>query len=105
MDSARQHSPFKQGTPSGPLAKVVAFLLSATFLVMAFMFSLVALAVVAVVGVVLGGWLWWKTRALRKQMKEMREAAQQMGDGGPMPNDQVIEGEFIREVPPAQRLR
>ena len=42
---------------------------------------------------------------MRKQMKEMREAAQQMGDGGPMPNDQVIEGEFIREVPPAQRLR
>ena len=98
MDSTRQNSPFKQGTPSGPLAKVAAFLLSATFLVL-------ALAVVAVVGVALGGWLWWKTRAMRKQMKEMREAAQQMGDGGPMPNDQVIEGEFIREVPPAQRLR
>lgn len=106
MDSTRQNPPFKQGTPSGPLAKVVAFLLSATFLVLAFMFSLVALAVVAVVGVALGGWLWWKTRAMRKQMKEMREAAQQMGEGGPTHNnDQVIEGEFIREVPPAQRLR
>jgi uncharacterized protein HemX len=106
MDSTRQNPPFKQGTPSGPLAKVVAFLLSATFLVLAFMFSLVALAVVAVVGVALGGWLWWKTRAMRKQMKEMREAAQQMGESGPTHNnDQVIEGEFIREVPPAQRLR
>ena len=106
MDSTRQNPPFKQGTPSGPLAKVAAFLLSATFLVLAFMFSLVALAVVAVVGVALGGWLWWKTRAMRKQMKEMREAAQQMGESGPTHNnDQVIEGEFIREVPPAQRLR
>jgi len=106
MDSTRQNSPFKQGTPSGPFAKVAAFLLSATFLVLAFMFSLVALAVVAVVGVALGGWLWWKTRAMRKQMKEMREAAQQMGESGPTHNnDQVIEGEFIREVPPAQRLR
>lgn len=105
MDNTRQNSPFKQGTPSGPLAKVVAFVLSATFLVLAFMFSLVALAVVAVVGVLLGGWLWWKTRALRKQMKQMREA-QQMGQGEEQAarNNQVIEGEFIREVPPGQRL-
>lgn len=103
MDNTRQNSPFRQGTPSGPLAKVVAFVLSAVFLVLAFMFSLVALAVVAVVGVLLGGWLWWKTRALRKQMKEMREA-QQMAQHQPMRNDQVIEGEFIREVPPGQRL-
>ena len=35
----------------------------------------------------------------------VENAGHQMGDGGPMPNDQVIEGEFIREVPPAQRLR
>jgi len=103
MDNTRQNSPFRQGTPSGPLAKVVAFVLSAVFLVLAFMFSLVALAVVAVVGVLLGGWLWWKTRALRKQMKEMREA-NQMAQDRPIRSDQVIEGEFIREVPPGQRL-
>jgi len=103
MDNTRQNSPFRQGTPSGPLAKVAAFVLSAVFLVLAFMFSLVALAVVAVVGVLLGGWLWWKTRALRKQMKEMREA-QQMAQDRPIRSDQVIEGEFIREVPPGQRL-
>ena len=105
MDSTRQNPQFKQGTPSGPLAKLAAFVLSAAFMVLAFMFSLVALAVVAVVGVALGGWLWWKTRTLRKQMQQMREA-QQMGQRQeqPMRNDQVIEGEFIREVPPDQRL-
>ncbi|MGB4065766.1 MAG: hypothetical protein WBK19_18245 [Azonexus sp.] len=103
MDSTRQNSQFRQGTPPGPLAKLAAFVLSAVFLVLAFMFSLVALAIVAVVGVLLGGWLWWKTRALRKQMQKMREA-QQMGGEQPVRNDQVIEGEFIREVPPDQRL-
>jgi Flp pilus assembly protein TadB len=103
MDSTRQNPQFRQGTPPGPLAKLAAFVLSAAFLVLAFMFSLVALAVVAVVGVLLGGWLWWKTRALRKQMQQMREA-QQMGSERPVRSDQVIEGEFIREVPPDQRL-
>ncbi|MFH1659275.1 MAG: hypothetical protein ABIG35_08160 [Pseudomonadota bacterium] len=105
MDSTRQNPQFRPGTPPGPLAKLAAFVLSAAFMVLAFMFSLVALAVVAVLGVALGGWLWWKTRAMRKQMQQMREAAQQMGGEQPMRSDQVIEGEFIREVPPDQRLR
>lgn len=104
MDSTRQNPQFRPGTPPGPLAKLAAFVLSAAFMVLAFMFSLVALAVVAVLGVALGGWLWWKTRAMRKQMQQMREAAQQMGGEQPVRSDQVIEGEFIREVPPDQRL-
>lgn len=111
MDQTQQNPQFRQGTPPGPLAKLAAFVLSAGFLVLAFMFSLVALAVVAVLGVVLGGWLWWKTRAMRKQMQQMREASQQMGStASTMHNDQVIEGEFIRETGqeqrgPEQRLR
>lgn len=105
MDSTQQNTRFRQGTPPGPLAKLAAFVLSVAFMVLAFMFSLVALAVLAVVGVALGGWLWWKTRALRKQMQEMREAHEQMRTSQPASNDAVIEGEFIREVPPEQRLR
>lgn len=104
MNSARQNPQFGQGTPPGPLAKLAAFVLSAAFLVLAFMFSLIALAVLAVVGVALGGWLWWKTRTLRKQMQQMRDA-QPVGDDQPARNEQVIEGEFSREVPPEQRLR
>jgi hypothetical protein len=103
MNSTRYNPQFRQGTPPGPLAKLAAFVLSAAFMVLAFMFSLVALAVVAVLGVALGGWLWWKTRTLRKQMQQMREA-QQTGAEQPVRGDQVIEGEFIREVPPDQRL-
>jgi len=103
MDSARQNTQF-QGTLPGPLNKLAAFVLSAVFMVLAFMFSLVALAVVAVVGVALGGWLWWKTRTLRKQMAQMREA-QSVRKDRPAQNEQVIEGEFSREARPEQRLR
>lgn len=93
---SRQRPPFGQPA-QGPLAKVLAFILSAAFLTLAFMFSLVALAVVAVGGLMLGGWIWWKTRALRKQMQQMREAQ-------PTRSDQVIEGEFIREAGSSDRL-
>jgi uncharacterized protein HemX len=109
MDSSRQNPQFQQGTAPGPLAKLAAFTLSVAFMVLAFMFSLVALAVVAVLGVALGGWIWWKTRALRKQMQQMRDVHEQMRAethaNQPAANEVVIEGEFIREVPPEQRLR
>jgi hypothetical protein len=60
--------------------------------VLAFMFSLAALAVVAVGGVLLGGWLWWKTRAVRKQAQaQMQHQAQQRPAHG-----YVIEGEAVR---------
>ena len=104
MDSARHNPQFRQGTAPGLLAKLAAFVLSAVFVAFAFMFSLVALAVVAVGGLMLGGWLWWKTRALRKQMQQMR-AAQPLGDEQPARNEQVIDGEFSREIGPGQRLR
>ena len=52
------------------------------------MFSLVAFAVIAVGGTIAGSWLWWKTRDVRKKM---REQAQQQPAGG-----HIIEGEVIR---------
>ena len=53
MDSTRQNPQFRQSSPPGAIARLVAFVLSAALLVLGFMFSLVALAVVAVLGVVL----------------------------------------------------
>jgi hypothetical protein len=90
MNSEQQSSPFDRDPrltqpPPGPIAKLFALVLGAIFLVLAFMFSLVALAVVAVGGLMLWGWLWWKTRALRKQMQ-----------AAPMNDPQIIEGEFVR---------
>ncbi|MDE2440796.1 MAG: hypothetical protein KGP14_07205 [Betaproteobacteria bacterium] len=94
--------------PQGPLAKLVAFLLSATFLTLAFMFSLVALAVVAVAGLAFGGWLWWRTRQLRKETNRAKSSPRQNDSDAPMNRPDytpstpqrrsatVIEGEAVR---------
>lgn len=62
---------------------VLALLTSAILLVLGFMFSLVILAVIAVLGLVAWGYFWWKTRKLRRAMKES------------CPDGQVIDGEAI----------
>lgn len=56
----------------------------------AFVFSLVFLAIGLAVVLTVGGYLWWQTRELRKQMHtRMREQSQPRSTG------QVIEGEVI----------
>lgn len=75
-------------TTRGPLEKLLAFVLSAGLVVLAVMFSLAALAVIAVAGVIFAGWFWWKTRALRQQVKEASVNAYRGGN--------IIEGEVVR---------
>jgi hypothetical protein len=94
-------------TPQTLLGKVLSLLLGATFLVLAVMFSVVALAVVAVGAVFFAGWFWWKTRSLRKAMRENRASDQQAfgahagtPQGTSPENAMMIEGEFVREAPP-----
>ena len=95
--SSTQNNPQQPGL----IGKILAFIVAAAMLVLGFMFSLVALAVVAVGGLMVWGWLWWKTRAIRQQIRE-QSAAQ-----GPMTADfsdgQIIEGEVIRESETASR--
>lgn len=98
----RQSNPFHARTafgraPQSLLGKVLTFILGLAFLILAFMFSLVALAVVAVGGTLFAGWLWWKTRALRKAMRDAAPV-------GARRDEQVIEGEFVREVADNDRL-
>jgi hypothetical protein len=78
--------------PQSLLGKVLTFILGSALLILAFMFSIVALAVVAVGGTLFAGWLWWKTRALRKAMREAAPV------GPRQPQESVIEGEFVRET-------
>lgn len=93
-----RHRPPLGRVPQGPLAKLTGLLISAVLLIAGFMFSLFALAAIAVVGTLLGGWLWWKTRALRRQMRDAASTIRQP----PSPSDNdVIEGEFVRETSPA----
>ena len=97
-----------RGSPGGGgglLGTVLTVVGGAILLVVGFMFSLLALAVVAVVGSLGLGYMWWKTRALRRHLREqMAQMQTQQQDGGERngsPGDGVIiEGEVIREDPP-----
>lgn len=71
----------------GLLTKILTATAGAVMLVGAFMISLVALAAIAAVGLVAGLYLWWRTRELRRRM---REQMRQRPPGG-----QIIEGEVI----------
>ncbi|MDD3677418.1 MAG: hypothetical protein RBS10_11745 [Thauera propionica] len=76
------------GAPPSLLQKIVTVLVTIAVFGVALMFSVVLFAVVVTVGAVAWGYLWWKTRALRKQMREHPPTGRGM----------VIEGEVIREV-------
>lgn len=90
----------RQGT-KGVFAQVLTVIAGVIALGAALMFSLVFFAVVAVAGLIFWLYIWWKTRALRRQMRE--QAAQQGGDqpfaaqaSGPEASGDVIEGEAVR---------
>ena len=68
------------------LGRALAFATGAALLVVAFMFSLVVFAVLLTAGLVFVAYLWWKTRELRRQLRERP------------PGGHVIEGETIRHA-------
>lgn len=70
------------GQPS-LLKKILALMAGVVLLVAGFMFSLVILAFFVCVGLVVLSYFWWKTRALRKAMKQRP------------PDGHVIDGEAI----------
>ncbi len=81
------------------LGRVLAVAVGAVLLVVGLMFSMLLFAVAAAVALLIGGRLWWKTRALRKQMREaVRSHARDPNDPNfQTPNGRVIEGEVIRD--------
>lgn len=64
--------------PPSLLAKILAVVMGAALLVVGFAVSLVMLAVVLGASIVIGGFVWWKTRDLRKRLREQAMHAQQM---------------------------
>ena len=90
MITNHQHYKFIGGGPrpqrSGLLARIFTTVASIAALVLAFMFSIVIFISVAAIALAAGAYLWWKTRALRRQMRERPR-------GG-----HIIEGEVIRDV-------
>ncbi|MDP2752239.1 MAG: hypothetical protein Q8O31_06510 [Rhodocyclaceae bacterium] len=73
---------YRNRTTLNILSKLVTWLIGLGLLAVAFMFSVVLLAIVATLGMVLWGYLWWRTRTLRRAMKSSA-------------NGYVFEGESI----------
>jgi len=69
------------------LGRLFAPIIGAILLVLGFMFSMVLQAFVAVLGLSAFAYFWWKTRALRRALRE------RAADGGA--DGQVIEGEAV----------
>ena len=72
-------------TPPSLLGRVAAILVGGVALVVAFMFSVVALAIVSVVILIGVGYVWWKTRGLRRRLRENP------------PGGRVIDGDAFRD--------
>ncbi|MFZ2160776.1 MAG: hypothetical protein WAW02_01035 [Sideroxyarcus sp.] len=80
---------------SGLLRKLVAFVLTVAMVGLVLMFSAVLLVVIAIIGTLGWAYLWWKTRELRKRMRDYqpRPVPHQTN-----PDTDVFEGEVIRVV-------
>lgn len=92
-------------TPPSLWQKIVGGVAMVGVFVLALTFSVALFAVVLTVGAVAWGYLWWKTRAVRKAMREQMEArmaepGMRAGGAGPSRGARglIIEGEVIREV-------
>lgn len=64
------------------LGRILGIAAGAVLLVAALMFSVVVFAFALAAGLLVWGWLWWKTREVRRQMREQMEA-QRMGEAPP----------------------
>jgi hypothetical protein len=71
--------------PASPWKKIASAALGVALLALGLMFSVVLLAVLVVAGLAAWGYLWWKTRAIRRILRQ--------GQVPPAANDRVFEGE------------
>ena len=90
------------GPPTSVVGKLLTIAAGILILVVAFMFSILALGVVLVVGVLIFAYLKWKTRHLPQNLRDLHERMQEQAgrQGGyqtPQGGGRVIEGEVISE--------
>jgi Flp pilus assembly protein TadB len=80
----------------GLLRKLLAFIVTVAMLGLVLMFSAVLLTIIMIAGMLAWTYLWWKTRELRKQMRDFspRTVEREIKVNG----DEVFEGEVIRVV-------
>ena len=90
------------------MRQLFALMIGTILMVLAAMFSLVIFALLAVFGVAFFLWFWWKTRALRKVLRE-QQARQAPTEGVPAAyrEGSVFDGEAVvveEEIEPNRRL-
>jgi Flp pilus assembly protein TadB len=76
-----------------PFRNLLAVVATAAAFGLALMFSVVVVAVILVAGMLGWAYLWWKTRELRKQMRNYQPPG--MVREGEMAENDVIRGEVI----------
>lgn len=85
----------------GPLGALFALVASGVLLVLGLTFSLLILAAVAVIGALGLGYFWWKTRALRKHLREQLDSRADLGPATATSSDanegNIIEGVIVSE--------
>lgn len=86
----RVHTFTFRTAPRSFLGRVAAAVTGAVALIVALAFSVVAFAVVAVAAAVGGAWLWWKTRDLRRALRERPNAPM-----GGRPGEREVQGDAV----------
>jgi hypothetical protein len=76
---------FQASAGNGLLARVLTAVASIVILMVAFILSFVIFAAVAGIALLAGGYIWWRTRALRRHLQEHP------------PGGRVIEGQVISD--------
>ncbi len=92
------------------MQKLIAFVSTAALIVLGVMFSAVLLVFIVSAGLIIFGYFWWKTRALRKQMRAQRQAMSSAANDADAFKDEVfkgeiIEGEVIRKVVSIEEIK
>ncbi len=82
---------------TSPLRKLLTLIMTAALIGLVLMFSAVLLVIIMFVGAIAWAYLWWKTRELRKRMRDYspRDAVREEK----VREDEVFEGEVVRVVP------
>ena len=81
------------GKSPGLLRKLAALIVTVALVALVLMFSAVLLVIIFIAGTIAGAYLWWKTRELRKIMRNMPPRGMQREE-----KIKVFEGEVIRVV-------
>lgn len=82
-----RNSPFLT-QEAGPLKKLVTLVGGAVLLVLGLMFSVVVLTGIVIVGLMVWGYLWWRTRDIRRVLRQTQAPID-------VPGGDVIEGEAV----------